>query len=328
MAAEQPTKSPILEAAAAFARDFEFYPLFQNDKLFQAENSNGNFTVTLLENGDYAVKASSDKIRDAVVKAITEAIVAPADQPPIKEEKNKDQASPELSPSVPTSHSIFDQITDRFGFDLLEVFGETGTLKSKGMVALALETAQSGKKVYYLDTENNLTPAEVKILKVAGVQYTYTPVLKQIAEIIEKRIPNCKADLLIIDSVGMPILRKYASMGVKDRGDALLDLIAWLGILKEWSFNNHALSFITNQPVSEFGKSDPKEKGDYRNPFGDKGNFVPGHILLSKKDADTKGQAKGRFVAFRSRALARGETVFNINVTNGEAKITIGFAND
>ena len=216
--------------------------------------------------------------------------------------------------------SIFDQIIAHFGPDLMEVFGETGTMKSQGMVALAKQCAEAGRKVYYLDTENNISPSDVEMLRNLGVNYHYTPVLREIDEIFDKNIPAIKADVIIVDSVGMPVLRKFSAMSAHDRGSALLDIIKWLGVLKEWTYLNKSIAFVTNQPQSEFGKSSSQEKGDHRMPFGDKSNFIPGALLLSKKSLDSQQGSKAAFQVFRLRSHAWGEKIFEVTVDkNGPA---------
>ena len=225
-------------------------------------------------------------------------------------------AKPEPAPSKPATgkRSIFDEIIEHFGPDLLEVFGETGTMKSQGMVALAKQCAEAGRKVYYLDTENNISPFDVEMLRNIGVNYHYTPVLTEIDDIFDKNIPAIKADVIIVDSVGMPVLRKFSAMSAHDRGSALLDIIKWLGILKEWTYLNKSIAFVTNQPQSEFGKSSSQEKGDHRMPFGDKSNFIPGALLLSKKLLDSPQGSKAAFQVFRLRSHAWGEKVFEVSV--------------
>ncbi len=61
--------------------------------------------------------------------------------------------------------------------DVLEVFGDTGSGKSKFVHALALEALNSGKKVFFLDTEKNLSSADIARLNGA---YRYTPVFDEI----------------------------------------------------------------------------------------------------------------------------------------------------
>lgn len=227
-------------------------------------------------------------------------------------------------PQVPkssTGSSIYDQIINEFGPDLLEVFGETGTMKSQGMVALAKQCAEAGKAVYYLDTENNISPKDVRMLREVGVNYHYTPVLKEIDDIFDKKLPNMKADVIIVDSVGMPVLRKFSAMSAHDRGTALLDIIKWLGVLKEWTYLNKSIAFVTNQPQSEFGKSNPAEKGDRRMPFGDKSSFIPGAILLSKKTLDSPQGSVAAFQVFRLRSRAWGEKIFEVNTNKNGSTI-------
>ena len=225
--------------------------------------------------------------------------------------------------SAPVKESIFDQIIAHFGPDLMEVFGETGTMKSQGMVALAKQCAEAGRKVYYLDTENNISPSDVEMLRKLGVNYHYTPVLKEIDEIFDKNIPAIKADVIIVDSVGMPVLRKFSAMSAHDRGSALLDIIKWLGVLKEWTYLNKSIAFVTNQPQSEFGKSSSQEKGDHRMPFGDKSNFIPGALLLSKKSLDSPQGSKAAFQVFRLRSHAWGEKIFEVNVDKNGPSIKL-----
>lgn len=227
-------------------------------------------------------------------------------------------------PQVPkssTGSSIYDQIINGFGPDLLEVFGETGTMKSQGMVALARQCAEAGKIVYYLDTENNISPKDVRMLREVGVNYHYTPLLKEIDDIFEKKLPNMKADVIIVDSVGMPILRKFSAMSAHDRGTALLDLIKWLGVLKEWTYLNKSIAFVTNQPQSEFGKSNSAEKGDHRMPFGDKSSFIPGAILLAKKTLDSPQGSVAAFQVFRLRSRAWGEKIFEVKTDKNGSTI-------
>ena len=55
----------------------------------------------------------------------------------------------------------FDLVKNIVGCDVLEIFGDTGSGKSKFVHALALEALNSGKKVFFLDTEKNLSSADI-----------------------------------------------------------------------------------------------------------------------------------------------------------------------
>jgi hypothetical protein len=50
----------------------------------------------------------------------------------------------------------FDFIKNLVGSDVLEIFGDTGSGKSKFVHALALDALGAGRKVFFLDTERNL----------------------------------------------------------------------------------------------------------------------------------------------------------------------------
>jgi len=253
--------------------------------------------------------------------ASTSSNVRPATSPTPNRDPASAPAPISQVPKSSTGSSIYDQIINEFGPDLLEVFGETGTMKSQGMVALAKQCAEAGKAVYYLDTENNISPKDVRMLREAGVNYHYTPVLKEIDDIFDKKLPNIKADVIIVDSVGMPVLRKFSAMSAHDRGTALLDIIKWLGVLKEWTYLNKSIAFVTNQPQSEFGKSNPAEKGDHRMPFGDKSNFIPGALLLAKKTLDSPQGSVAAFQVFRLRNRAWGEKIFEIKTDKNGSTI-------
>jgi len=54
--------------------------------------------------------------------------------------------------------------------------------------------------------------------------------------------------------------------------------------------------------------------------FGDKSNFIPGALLLSKKSLDSPQGSKAAFQVFRLRSHAWGEKIFEVTVDkNGPA---------
>ncbi len=213
---------------------------------------------------------------------------APAAQPP------KEKISP-----------LLDMIDSYVGNDVLEIFGETGSGKSKFVLEVAREALATGKKVFYLDTERNLTKADVEGLK--GCQYKYTPVMDEIDHIVQN-LP--KADVVILDSIGFPVLTTFARMSVRQKGDALLKLIAIFGDLKAWAYKNDGVVVVTNQPESEFNK-DPNH---ILRPFGDKSQFAAKEIWETKFVSRKPDCTKTRISAFRSRSVGHSTRIADMMI--------------
>lgn len=203
--------------------------------------------------------------------------------------------------------TLYESIKQIVGSDLLMLFGDTGSGKSKIVYAVAREMKGAGRKVVFLDTERNLSSKEVAAL---GDAYSYTPVFEEIKGRIAKMPP---ADLVILDSIGLPILIHYSRMNLRDRLHAFLDMAAALGDLKDWTYRHNALAIVTNQPVSEFMSDDERKRitrvwgnGDAREPFGGKSKFVAKEIWRTQRISGTLNATRIIMSAFRSRELASG----------------------
>ena len=204
------------------------------------------------------------------------------------------------------STPLLDLIHGYVGNDVLEVFGDTGSGKSKFALAVAREAIAAGKKVYYLDTERNLTPADIAGMK--GCEYKYTPVIEEIDKLTQN-LPA--ADVVIIDSIGFPVLTAFARMDTKKKGDALLKLIAIFGDLKKWAYAHNGVAIVTNQPESEFNKA----QDHVLRPFGDKSQFAAKEIwkteIVDRKPAYTNI----RISAFRSRSVGHRTKIADMKIT-------------
>jgi len=224
----------------------------------------------------------------------------------------REDARSEFIPADKLRSRSFDFIKNIVGSDLLEVFGDTGSGKSKFVHALAMDALGTSKKVFFLDTERNLNNADIARLDGA---YQYTPVFEEIKKITQ-HLPA--VDLVIIDSVGLPILTKFARMTMQEKGNALLDLIALMGDLKEWAYRHNAMAVVTNQPESEFAKPEGYE----RKPFGDKSCFAAKeiwHVGTTRKD---KNLTKSTMKAFRSRCMGKGTEILELEIRD-ETKIVL-----
>ena len=89
-------------------------------------------------------------------------------QPEIPRVSSFEQESPEFESSEPKqigSSSLLDMIYNYVGYDVLEIFGDTGTGETAFVKKVAHDAAEAGKNVFYLDTERNLKKKILSFLK-------------------------------------------------------------------------------------------------------------------------------------------------------------------
>ena len=216
--------------------------------------------------------------------------------------------------TTPTGNTLLDLLQQYVGDDVMQVFGDTGTGKSKFALEVAREAIAAGKKVYYLDTERNLTTEDIASLK--GCDYKYTPVLDEIDKIVQK-LPA--VDVVILDSIGFPVLTSYARLSMKQKGDALLKLIAIFGDLKIWAYRNNGVAVVTNQPESEFNK----EKGHIFRPFGDKSQFACKEIWKTEFEHRSPTETKVSIKSFRSRSMGQRTKITSLKITDAGVDVLI-----
>lgn len=230
-------------------------------------------------------------------------------------------AAPAVKKTSDGVDNIFDRVMERFGPTMIEVFGHTGTGKSKAAMALALSAAKSGRKVCYIDTEKNVPPDEVALLTELGGTYKLVASLKELKTLTHEELSGMgDFGLIVVDSIGMAGLKAIACTSTKTHtGQVFLDIIAILAKLQEWLFTRDALVYVVNQPESEFGKSEGHELRE----FGDKARFIPPHVLWSKLDRSTQAISEMTFTAYRSRSFGKGAPVFKVQVTPAETKLML-----
>ena len=188
--------------------------------------------------------------------------------------------------------------------DMVEIFGDTGVGKSRLLHHFTKEVIMNKENILFIDTERNLGKDERLMIK---DYYVYTPQLMGLTKIVENL--STDLDFVVIDSLGMPVLSRFAKMNMKERGEALLSLIAILGDLKEWTYVSGGTALFSNQPISEMAG------GKDRRPFGDKASFVCKEIL--KLDLEDKGRiTKSRLRTFRSRVYHYDTTIANIEISD------------
>lgn len=215
---------------------------------------------------------------------------------------------------TPTGNTLLDLLQQYVGDDVMQVFGDTGTGKSKFALEVAREAIAAGKKVYYLDTERNLTTEDIASLQ--GCDYKYTPVLDEIDKIVQN-LPA--VDVVILDSIGFPVLTSYARLSMKQKGDALLKLIAIFGDLKIWAYRNNGVAVVTNQPESEFGK----DKGHIFRPFGDKSQFACKEIWKTEFEHRSPNETRVSIKSFRSRSMGQRTKIASLKITDAGVEVIV-----
>lgn len=281
-----------------------------------ALNTHEEFGFVMCEKHAKEYLNSNDNVQEQTESEATKPVKTP--DAPANDDKGVEVQKVDASVGVvdPVKYtnktSLLSLIDGYVGNDVLEVFGDTGSGKSKFALAVAKEAIASGKKVYYLDTERNLTPDDIASLK--GCEYKYTPMIEEIDSICQK-LPN--VDVVIIDSIGFPVLTTFARMKVKQKGDALLRLIAIFGDLKQWAYKNNGVAIVTNQPESEFNK-DPNH---ILRPFGDKSQFAAKEIWKTKITGRSPNATNVIIESFRSRSVGHGTRIASMTITKDGVEV-------
>lgn len=104
---------------------------------------------------------------------------------------------------------------------------------------------------------------------------------------------------------------------MQEKGNALLDLIALMGDLKEWAYMHNGIAIVTNQPESEFAKPEGYE----RKPFGDKSCFAAKEIWHIETTLRNKDMTRSQIKAFRSRSMGRGTGILTVEIRGEGTKI-------
>lgn len=202
--------------------------------------------------------------------------------------------------------------------DLIEIFGKSGSCKSKFMEEVARSALRLGLKVVYLDSERNLSRGFINEL---GQSYIYNPKFDDLKKITSS-LP--KADVLLFDSVGLPALTKVARMGrnagANEKGGVYLDMEAMYGYIKDWCFDNQAIAIISNQPKSEFAKTE--EQKARLEPFGDKCRYLVKHVLrMVKMKSPGDGITHVDILSHRARDFADDQVLGSIAVSNEGTRV-------
>ncbi len=203
--------------------------------------------------------------------------------------------------------------------DLVMLFGETGSGKSTIALKLFEDAQELGHNALFIDTEGNLRPNQ------RPKNYEYVVRIEDVEKIVKSLKPGCK--LVIVDSIGLPVLGAYASASLKKRGDMLLKMQGIAYMLKSYAINNNCLVVITNQPVSEMSVMDIPDENERRKaienrrPFGDKMVYFSKELLRTKLVEATPNRTVMEVDTWRSRKYGRGTKLFRMVWQNGKLSL-------
>ena len=238
--------------------------------------------------------------------------------PPGEKPMPPQRAEPTKETSPTQQKTAFDRLLELVGSDLIEIFGDYGTGKSRLVGHIALEAQESGKKVLFLDDENSL-PRSIT----SKLNYQYVGIdLDNIIPIVSGLKDHY--DLVCLDSIGFPVLVKYFELNLRERLTALGKMILLRGYLKDYAIQNKGLAIVTNQPVSEFSYSEysahPTPKNQPLEPFGGKGAFIS--KLLLRTDPIQRGETtKIAVKTYKARDLPFDKQIAEFTITDGKTDL-------
>lgn len=204
------------------------------------------------------------------------------------------------------------------------IYGDTGTGKSHICLGIIREAVKLGKKVAVLDTEGNYS-ANVKKWLEEHTTYAYTTNFKKVLEWAEDLKPGF--DLIVLDSLGAPVLGAFALASLKERGEMLLRSEAIAYLLKTYAQENDCMVLVTTQPVSEMGKQRNFKTGELLKdlePAGGKTNFFWKEILRTEKTSTGTLKSTFELMVHRSRHMATGHKLATISLSNTGLEFSFG----
>jgi RecA/RadA recombinase len=201
---------------------------------------------------------------------------------------------------------MYEKIKELVGTDTLEIFGDSGSGKTTFVLEIAKAFSKEGKKVLYIDTEKNLLDSQIP----KGIDYVYHSSFDDVVNTIQNIKPGY--ELVILDSMGLPILGKFAWLNARERGDILLKCEGISSTMKIYCEKNKAVALVTNQPESKFGK----DIYHILRPFGDKSIFFYKEVWQTKARKLEPNNTEITIETFRSRKFGRKTELLKMVINN------------
>jgi hypothetical protein len=203
--------------------------------------------------------------------------------------------------------SMWEFLSKVIGYGNCEIFGDTGSGKTKTCIQIALDCSSEGKKVLYVDTEGNLNSGNIDIIKQAKIDYRCIADGKDLYRL--KKDTIIPYDLIIIDSATLTITGTWAEQKSNEHGDTLQRFQGMMyKFMVECLISKKHIVIITGQPTSTMMQSVPTI-----GPMGDKVNFMIKEIYYVRAPRDPNGFVTSRtMVAWRCRSFQDGTIITKI----------------
>jgi KaiC/GvpD/RAD55 family RecA-like ATPase len=231
---------------------------------------------------------------------------------------------PEGKPEKATGKTLYSRLRELAeGNELVMIVGDGGVGKTRLCLHMALEhEREEGGKVLYLDTEGSASARLVRGLKAYERLADPEMELAKITERVSRARREEGLTGLVVDSVGLPGLVRYARLGLRQRGEAQLELARLLQQCYAFAVERSGLAVVTNQPVSELasaeieGREPRVQPGEPLPPWGGKAaEFVSKLILRAEVAKRGEWRTEGRLQVYKARDLPRDLEVARYVIT-------------
>jgi len=211
--------------------------------------------------------------------------------------------------------SMWNWLEKVVGYNIGEFFGDTVCAKTKTCQQIAVECAEEGKQVKFIDHEANLDQEDVAYMKSKGIHYKLMPRKEDLYDLKKDDLKGI--DLLIIDSATLAITGSWKKLNMQGKGSLLQ---AYHGLLYRLSQacieSKKHIVLITAQPISVMGDRNLIQ------PVGDKADFFVKEIYYIKADRGADGFITSRkMLAYRSRKFPDGTLITSIKTLKFGAEL-------